>query len=158
MILAAAAAFALASATFKAQGTLPPRTAYDRAGCTGANRSPELHWSGAPKGTRSFAVIAFDPDAQGGWYHWVVYNLPASTHALSEAAAIAPQRLGTTSWGDEAYGGPCPPPGKAHHYVFTVYALDVESVAGEHLTGPRLIAAIAHHTLARTSLTGLFQR
>jgi Raf kinase inhibitor-like YbhB/YbcL family protein len=99
-----------------------------------------------------------DPDAPaaGGWYHWVVYNLPASARALPENAALPDNELGTTSWNETVYGGPCPPPGKPHHYVFTLYALDVSRIPGAHLTGPQVEAAVSHHTLARATLTGLF--
>jgi Raf kinase inhibitor-like YbhB/YbcL family protein len=151
------AAFILASATFKPNATMPMSTVYKR--CGGANVSPELHWQGAPTGTKSFAIVAHDPDAPapGGWYHWIVYNLPASTHELRAGAALADSQLGQTSFDENAYGGPCPPPGKPHHYVFTIYALDVPHVTGAHLTGPQLEAAIEKHTLAKTTLTGLYQ-
>ena len=154
MILAALT-FTLASATFKPNATMPLRTVK----CGGANVSPELHWQGAPKGTRSFALILHDPDAPhpGGWYHWVVYDMPASTRELPAGAAIAPSRLGTTSFGSPGYGGPCPPPGKVHHYNFTLYALDEALVPGGTFTGPQLERAIAGHVLAKTTLTGLFQ-
>lgn len=152
----AALTFTLASATFKANATMPTRTVH--AQCGGANVSPELHWEGAPKGTRSIALIALDPDAPhpGGWYHWVAYNLPPSTHALPENATIPSGELGTTSFNQTGYGGPCPPAGKPHHYNFTLYALD-RTVTGTHLTGPKLQAAMAGHILARSTLTGLYQ-
>lgn len=153
----AALTLTLASATFKPNETMPMRTVYRQ--CGGDNVSPELHWRGAPKGTRSFALIAHDPDApvRGGWYHWVVYNLPPATASFSENASIPANELGKTSFGSTGYGGPCPPAGKPHHYNFTLYALD-ERVAGENLTGPQLEAAISGHILARATLTGLFGR
>lgn len=155
MILAAMT-FALASTTFKPGTTMPLRTVYTQ--CGGENASPELHWRGAPKQARSFALIAHDPDAPhpGGWYHWIVYNLPATTHELVEGAAIAAADLGNTSFGSPGYGGPCPPPGKPHHYNFTLYALD-RHIAGKSLTGPELEAAISGHVLAKTTLTGVYQ-
>lgn len=155
MILAAA--FALASATFKPNETMPLRTVYVQ--CGGTNVSPELHWTGAPKRTRSFAIVAHDPDAPapGGWYHWVVYGLPASTHQLVEGATLPVNELGKTSFGSAGYGGPCPPPGKVHHYNFTLYALDKPSVIGGALTGPELERKMAGHVLAKTTLTGLYQ-
>lgn len=152
------AAFVLSSATFQANATMPKSTVYKQ--CSGDNVSPELRWSGAPAGTKSFALIVHDPDAPapGGWYHWVAYNIPATTHGLAAGSPLPPAQLGKTSFGENAYGGPCPPPGKPHHYNFTLYALDVASIPGEHLTGPELQAAIAHHTLARTTYTGLYGR
>lgn len=157
MILAALA-FTISTSTFKAGGTMPVSTVYNKSGCTGQNRSPDLRWQGAPVGTRSFAIVMHDPDAPapGGWYHWVVYNIPAGTTHLGRNAPIRDDRLGTTSWGEHPYGGPCPPPGKPHHYNFTIYALDVPSIVGSHLTGPQLEASIAHHTLAKASVTGLY--
>jgi Raf kinase inhibitor-like YbhB/YbcL family protein len=154
----ALAAFVLASSTFQADATMPKSTVYAK--CGGANISPELHWSGAPAKTRSFALIVHDPDAPapGGWYHWVAYNIPAATHALSAGQTLAAGQLGRTSFDEDNYGGPCPPPGKPHHYHFTLYALDVPAITGDHLTGPQLEARIAGHTLARTTVTGLYGR
>jgi Raf kinase inhibitor-like YbhB/YbcL family protein len=152
------AAFVLTSATFKPDTTMPLSTVYKQ--CGGANISPELHWSGAPKRTKSFALIVHDPDAPapGGWYHWVVYNLPPTTQQMPAGMTLADSQLGQTSFDETVYGGPCPPPGKPHHYNFTLYALDVATVDGAHLSGPRLRSAIAHHTIAKTTLTGLYAR
>ncbi len=154
----AAAALLLTTSTFKANARMPLSTVYAR--CGGANISPELRWRGAPAGTRSFALVVHDPDASapGGWYHWIVYNVPATARELPRGVRLAPAQLGRTSFGEDAYGGPCPPPGKPHHYHFTLYALDVRTVPGEHLSGPRLQAAIAGHALARATLTGLYGR
>lgn len=156
----AAAAFVLASAAFKPDAPMPRAAAYDKAGCGGSNISPELHWRGAPRGTRSYALILHDPDAPvpGGFDHWVLYNIPAGTHSLPSNARLRADQLGTTSWNEAHYGGPCPPPGPAHHYVFTLYALDIARVAGEHLTAQQLQTAIAHHTLARASVTAIYAR
>lgn len=153
-----AAAFVLASATFKASATMPLSTVYKQ--CGGSNISPELHWHGAPAATKSFALIVHDPDAPapGGWYHWVVYNLPATTGELPAGMKLASSQLGETSFEEHPYGGPCPPPGKPHHYNFTLYALDVGTIVGSHLAGPQLEAAIAHHTLAKARLTGIYGR
>lgn len=103
-------------------------------GCTGGNQSPELHWSGAPKITKGYAVSIYDPDAPtgSGWWHWFVVNLPASTTALARGAGkpdgsrlpSGAQQI-NTDFGIPGYGGPCPPPGKPHRYVVTVYALKV---------------------------------
>ena len=156
----AALTFAIASTTFGPGTTMPKKTVYNKSTCTGANRSPELHWSNAPAGTRSFAIVTHDPDAPmpGGWYHWVVYNLPAATRELPEAAIIPDAELGTTSFGGHPYGGPCPPPGKVHHYVTTIYALSVAKIDGAHLSGPAVEAAVSHHTLAKAEVIGLYQR
>lgn len=155
MILAAAA-FALASLTFRPNTTLPLSTVYNR--CGGANISPELHWANAPRGTRSFALTAFDPDATGGWYHWVAYNIPSSTSRLAAGVRLPLIELGATSFKQLGYGGPCPPPGKVHHYIFTLYALNVRTIGRSGMTGPRLEAALHRHVLAQTSITGLYSR
>jgi Raf kinase inhibitor-like YbhB/YbcL family protein len=155
MILAAAA-FALASATFRPNTTLPVSTVYNK--CAGANISPEMHWSGAPAGTRSYALIAYDPDATGGWYHWVAYNIPASANRVTSGVRLPLGELGTTSFNQLGYGGPCPPPGKVHHYIFTLYALSVRRIGPTGMTGPRAESAIRKHMLARATITGLYQR
>ena len=155
MILAAAA-FTLASLTFRPNSTLPQTAVYNR--CGGANISPELHWANAPRGTRSFALTVYDPDATGGWYHWVAYNIPASSRRLAAGARLPLNELGASSFKQLGYGGPCPPPGKVHHYIFTLYALDARRVGSTGMTGPRLEAALKRHVLARASLTGLYGR
>jgi len=106
--------------------------------CTGKNISPELRWSGAPAGTRSFAVTVYDPDAPtgSGWWHWVVYNIPASAATIPVGAGAANGRglpagtvQGVTDFGAPGYGGACPPKGdKPHRYVFTLYALKVSTL------------------------------
>ncbi|HZZ64994.1 MAG TPA: YbhB/YbcL family Raf kinase inhibitor-like protein [Candidatus Baltobacteraceae bacterium] len=156
MILAAA--FALASATFAQGAPMPISTVYTR--CSGANVSPELHWHGSPAATKSFALVMHDPDARapGGWYHWVAYNLPARTTELAAGATLSQHQLGRTSFGENAYGGPCPPPGKPHHYNFTLYALNEPAVSGQYLTGPQLEHLIARHTIATAKLMGLYGR
>ncbi len=146
----------LQSSDFPAGGTIPlPSMALD---CGGRNRSPELTWNGAPKNAKSFALILHDPDAPipGGFYHWVVYNLPSSTNRLGGGAKLAPDQLGETTLGKPGYYGPCPPPGPAHHYVFTFYALDLPHVAAAApLTAAQLQARIAGHVLAQGVLTGI---
>ena len=126
--------------------------------CPGANRSPQLRWDDVPRGTQSFGIIMYDPDAAGGFYHWVAYNLPASTREIPENVALKDAQAGTNSRGDTHYDGPCPPPGNAHHYITTLYALNVPHIGGLHLTGPQLEKAMAGHIVARTSLTGLYGR
>ena len=104
-------------------------------GCTGKNISPELRWSGVPAGTKSFAVTVYDPDAPtgSGWWHWVVYNIPATAVAIPAGAGAAAGGglpagtvQGVTDFGVPGFGGACPPKGdKPHRYVFTLYALRV---------------------------------
>jgi Raf kinase inhibitor-like YbhB/YbcL family protein len=103
-------------------------------GCSGQNVSPALNWSHAPQGTQSFALLVHDPDAPtgSGWWHWVVYDIPATTTSLAAGAGDPKTKSlpvgalqGRTDFGTYAYGGPCPPPGKVHHYHFRLFALKV---------------------------------
>jgi Raf kinase inhibitor-like YbhB/YbcL family protein len=105
-------------------------------GCSGGNLSPPLSWSGAPAGTKSFIVTLYDPDdrdSPSGWWHWVVYDIPASVSELAAGAGVehstklpAGTHQGRTDLGTLAYHGPCPDKGdKPHAYTFTVYALGV---------------------------------
>jgi Raf kinase inhibitor-like YbhB/YbcL family protein len=137
-------------------GAVIPRSAMAR-DCGGDNRSPQLTWSGAPAATKSFALIVHDPDAPvaGGFYHWVVYNLKPTARELAANASLGRDQLGETSAGNAGYYGPCPPPGPEHHYIFTLYALDVAHVGGDApLTASQLQARIAGHILARGTLRG----
>ena len=111
---------------------------FDGFGCSGGNKSPELGWKNAPEGTRSFAITMYDPDAPtgSGWWHWVVYNIPARVNALvsragDPAAGLMPVGAvqGNTDFGTAGYGGPCPPAGdKPHRYFFRLHALKVEKL------------------------------
>lgn len=101
-------------------------------GCTGQNISPELSWENAPSGTQYYAVTMYDKDAPtgSGFWHWVVFNIPAGTNGLQANAgdiskSIAPKEAiqSMTDFGKAGYGGPCPPPGAPHQYLITVYAL-----------------------------------
>jgi len=134
-------------------------------GCGGQNQSPQLSWSGVPNGAKSFAITCFDPDAPTGcgYWHWVTFNLPAHTTSIVAGSGTdkspAGGRSGYNDFGATAYAGPCPPKGdSAHTYVFTVYALDVESVAGadERTTGATLLFKMRGHVLASGSLSGRF--
>lgn len=150
--LIAAATMILSSSDFSSGGTIP--TASMATDCGGKNLTPALAWSNAPTAARSFALIVHDPDAPvpGGFYHWVVYDIPASAHALGGSAQAA-GRLGLSTSGKPGYYGPCPPPGPAHHYIFTLYALDVAHVGGSNaLSGPQLEAKINGHVVARATL------
>jgi Raf kinase inhibitor-like YbhB/YbcL family protein len=132
-----AAGFTLSSPTIKAGSTLTKAQVYNGFGCSGDNVSPELKWSGAPAGTKSFAVTVYDPDAPtgSGWWHWVVINLPADSTGLVEGAGSAVGKLpggamqGRTDFGSAGFGGACPPQGdKPHRYIFTVYALKTDKL------------------------------
>jgi len=132
-LVASAQAFELKSESVKPNAALSEDFVFDSFGCSGKNLSPELHWTGAPKGTKSFAVTVYDPDAPtgSGFWHWVAVDLPAATTSLkagTKSADLAPGAAVTNDYGVAEYGGPCPPPGKPHHYIFTVYALKTEKL------------------------------
>jgi Raf kinase inhibitor-like YbhB/YbcL family protein len=136
--LAHGAGFKLESPSIKPGAMLTDAQVFNGFGCSGKNVSPALKWSGAPKGTKSYAVTVYDPDAPtgSGWWHWVVYNIPASATELPEGAGTAdgkglPQgsAQGRTDFGASGFGGACPPQGdKPHRYIFTVHALKAEKL------------------------------
>ena len=127
--------------------------------CAGAGVSPPLAWSGTPPGTDELAVVVDDPDAPGGTFvHWVLYGLDPDLTALAEGKLPAGAREAANSAGGSGYKGPCPPPGPAHHYRFTVYALGQRlSLAGG--TGTKeAVEAIEQAAIARGRLTATFAR
>jgi len=134
---------------------------FNAAGCAGGNISPRLRWSGAPAGTRSYAVTVFDPDARGGagWWHWVVAGIPATVHALA-AGSGQEGRLPFTArndFGASAYGGPCPPAGPSHHYRIEIHALNVETLPIDAETPAAQAAArIDHATLSTATMIVLY--
>lgn len=162
------AAFTVTSPVFKNGGMIPQRLSFSGYGCTGRNVSPELDWSGAPADTKTFALTVFDTDARNGqgWWHWVVFNIPASISKLQTGAgsgsdALLPQGAvqGRNDFETVGYGGPCPPPGTPHHYHFTLYALDDHIDGLSPLaSGPLLVKTMRGHILAKTELVGLFSR
>lgn len=131
--------------------------------CDGADVSPELRWSNAPPGTKTFALIADDPDApRATWVHWVVYNIPGTTHEIPEGAGkTATTSIGVqgrNDFGPAGYGGPCPPPGKPHRYFFKLYALDTKLDLKPGATKKDLESAMQGHMLANADLMGTYQR
>ena len=161
--------FMLVSSELLAGGRLELKHVFNGFGCTGGNVSPALSWSGAPAGTKSFALTVYDPDAPtgSGWWHWVMVDIPPTTMALASGAgdssgAKAPKGAVqiATDYGKPGFGGACPPAGdKAHRYVFTLYALKVDKLgvdpgATAALTGFMLNA----NTLAKTGFTVYYGR
>ena len=132
--------------------------------CNGAGVSPQLAWSAPPAGTASYALIVTDPVApRRTFVHWVLYGLPAVAQALPEGVLGLGQlvdggRQGRNDFGDLGYGGPCPPPGSPHHYIFTLYALDAKLNLPVGATRARIEAAMQGHILAIGRLIGLFER
>src|SRR5579872_3144969 len=161
----------LTSAEVKEGGTIANDQVFKGFGCTGNNVSPSLNWSGAPAGTKSFAVSIYDPDAPtgSGWWHWVAFNIPASTTSLPKGAGDIKSKLmpkgaiqSRTDFGADGYGGPCPPPGdKPHRYQITVFAVDVDKLpdAKNDQASAALVGFDLHfHTLAKATLTATYGR
>jgi Raf kinase inhibitor-like YbhB/YbcL family protein len=135
----------------------------------GENISPSLQWNGAPPATKSFAIVCDDPDVPipGGFVHWVIYNIPATALGVPEnlpidpaapmPAAIAGAVQGLSGFKRPIYRGPAPPPGKPHHYHFTVYALDVAGLA-PGLTKAQLVEAIQGHVIGQGELVAIYER
>ncbi|MDQ7988718.1 MAG: YbhB/YbcL family Raf kinase inhibitor-like protein [Candidatus Dactylopiibacterium sp.] len=157
--------FRLSSRDFQEGQTLTQAQVFDAIG--GGNLSPHLAWEGAPAGTRSFAVTCFDPDAPtgSGWWHWTLVNLPAATRELpagaSRSGALPAGAVqGRTDYGQSCFGGACPPEGDApHRYVFTVWALGVETLALDAGSSGAMVGFnLNANVLARASLTARFGR
>ena len=160
VVSAAGQPFTLRSPDFRNGAPIPAIHAYHGNGCTGRNVAPTLAWAGVPPRARSFALVVMDPDAPhpGGWVHWVVYNVPATWRTLG-ARSLHTFDEGPTSFGTRGYGGPCPPAnGHVHHYVFTLYALNLAHLAGHALTRDALMRAMRGHILGTATLIGTFRR
>jgi Raf kinase inhibitor-like YbhB/YbcL family protein len=167
--MAHAAGFTLSSPDIKAGAMIPKSFEFNGFGCAGDNKSPALKWSGAPAGTKSYALTVYDPDAPtgSGWWHWVVIDIPAATSGLpADAGAADGKALPAgavqvrTDFGQRAWGGMCPPQGdKPHRYIFTVHALkvdklDVPADATAALTGFMIHA----NELGKASFTATYGR
>lgn len=162
------AKFTLTSTDLKDGGTIANAQVFNEFGCKGGNVSPALAWSGAPAGTKSFALLMHDPDAPtgSGWWHWIVYNIPAGTSSLPAGAGDPKKGLmpagavqGRTDYGSVGYGGPCPPPGKPHHYNFRLYALKIAKLEVPEGASAALIGFnVRAQALGEAQLTGLYGR
>lgn len=162
-------AFTLRSTDFAEQDTLPQEFVHHAMGAGGQNVSPALAWSDAPAGTKSFALTMYDPDAPtgSGWWHWVVYDIPASATGLPKGAGAAggarlPQgaKQGRTDFGSKEYGGAAPPPGHGpHRYVFTLYALNVDKLdVPEDATAAYVGFMIHFAKVGEAKLTAKYER
>jgi Raf kinase inhibitor-like YbhB/YbcL family protein len=152
----------ITSTAFQPGGSIPSKYT-----CEDRDLSPPLAWSGAPLGTKSFALIVDDPDApdpakpQRVYVHWVLYNIPATAIALPENATKKglPKGAvqGKNDWGKAEYGGPCPPIGR-HRYFFKLYALDTELTGLSSPTKGDLERAMNGHVLESGELIGTYQK
>ncbi|MBM2830177.1 MAG: hypothetical protein HW411_967 [Gammaproteobacteria bacterium] len=151
----------ITSPAFKHEGNIPARFT-----CDGDDISPELVWSGVPKGTKSLVLIVDDPDAPDPaapkmtWVHWVLYNLPADSTGLNEAISPANLPAGTkeglNDWKRTGYGGPCPPIGR-HRYFHKLYALDVMLPDLKTPTKARVEQAMSGHIVEQAVLMATYK-
>lgn len=167
-IPALAGEFQLTSPSVADGRALPPEQVLNGFGCTGDNVSPALRWTNPPAGTKSFALTVYDPDAPtgSGWWHWVVFNIPADCPGLDQGAGSAGGSLpagavqSRTDFGQPGYGGACPPPHDApHRYVFTVYALDVDHLDLAPDSPAAMVGFSLHgHILGKAAITATYGR
>ena len=138
-------------------------------GCSGDNKSPQLSWKNAPEGTKSFAITMYDPDAPtgSGFWHWVVFDIPANVNELVANAGnvslnLAPKSAiqSITNYGIKGFGGPCPPKGHGfHQYIITVHALKTESLGLNDDTNPAVVGFnLWNQTLAKASIVAYYKR
>jgi hypothetical protein len=166
---AGAAQMSVASPDVKPGARIADEQVANGFGCSGGNVSPALSWSGAPKGTKSFALSVYDPDAPtgSGFWHWVMFDIPADVTSLPKnagdpKAALAPAGAiqGNNDAGSHGYFGPCPPKGdKPHHYHFQIFAVDVDKLDADASASAAVVGFNLHfHTLAKATLTGIWSR
>lgn len=161
-LLPAVPAFTVTSDDLTEGAAMPDAQAY-----ASGNHSPHLAWSGAPEGTRSYAVTCFDPDAPTGcgWWHWVVAGLPADTTSLATNAGAKGSHLPAgafhvrNDFGDAFYGGAAAPAGdRAHRYIFAVHALDVAKPGFDATAGAATASFVTvQHAIARATLAVTWQ-
>lgn len=168
-LLANADDFTFSSNDIAANSTLKPAQVANVFGCSGGNISPELHWKNPPKGTKSFALTVYDPDAPtgSGFWHWMVINIPKTTsHLVSGAGDVSKNKLPKgaqqlrSDYGFNGFGGACPPKGdKPHRYEFTLYALDTDNITLAEGATTAVGGFMIHaHTLAKVGFTAYFGR
>ncbi len=149
----------VSSKSFSAGADIPKKYS-----CDGQNISPQLAWENLPEGTRSMAVLLEDPDAPGGIFtHWVMYDLPVGMDSVAEGVPVVGEipgggLQGLNDFGKLGYGGPCPPPGRVHRYIFRVFALDQPLGLPSRASKGSVQQAMHGHVLAEGELMGKFRR
>ena len=162
------ASLTVTSALMRDGATLPNDMVFNGMGLHGGNKSPDLQWSGAPEGTKSFAITLYDPDAPTtvGFTHWIVFNIPPDVTKIEagagskNGAGIKGAMSGLADYGFSEFGGAAPPPGDPpHHYHLTVYALDtmLEGL-DDKTTYAKFNFMIRGHVLAKGTITGTYAR
>ncbi|OYW36947.1 MAG: kinase inhibitor [Brevundimonas sp. 12-68-7] len=150
-------AFTLTSNDITDAGVLPDAQVYAH-----GNRSPHLAWSDAPEGTKSFAITCYDPDAPtgSGFWHWTVANIPADVPEIPTGGPVPAGAVeGRTDFGEPGFGGAAPPPGHGpHRYIFTVFAVDTETLeVTPQDSGAKFGFNLHFHTLAKASITATYE-
>ena len=165
-LTATAYAFDLKSTDISEGGTLKMEQVANVFGCKGGNVSPQLSWSNVPEGTKSFAISVYDPDAPtgSGFWHWAAFDIPASVTSLA-AGASTPDGKGMPAGtiqskadaGVPAFVGACPPPGAAHHYIYTIKALKVEKLGLDGNASAALISFMSNaNKLGEAKITAVY--
>ena len=154
--------FVVTSPQIKAGGKISMEQVFNSFGCQGANVSPALIWKGVPAGTKSFAVTLYDTDAPtgSGWWHWVIFNIPANVNGLAKDAGNVQATLAPagsvqsrTDFGKPGYGGPCPPAGdKPHRYQLTVYALKTDKLPLDENAPAAMVGFYVHQNLLQKAV------
>ncbi len=156
---AGSGSFELTTRAFADGGRFPGRHT-----CDGDDKSIPLAWSGAPEGTKSFALIFDDPDAPGGTFkHWIIFDIPLTTTELRESVDKVEQVIGTAiqlqnDFGGRGYGGPCPPEGETHSYQIFLFAMDTLLKLPPRSSQKAILDAIEEHALARDGLSAVYGR
>lgn len=158
---AQAETFKLSSPSIAEGQQLDSKQVFQGFGCEGGNMAPALSWSGAPAGTKSFAVTVYDPDAPtgSGWWHWFAFNIPADAKGLPKGGALPKGAVTLANdYGAKGFGGACPPPGEVHRYQFTVHALkttlELDGSVSNALAGYMVNA----NSIASSTITAVYNR
>ncbi|MDB5070177.1 MAG: YbhB YbcL family protein [Candidatus Eremiobacteraeota bacterium] len=159
MLIPVLLAMVLTSPDVHDGATVPKKHVWNADGCGGDNVAPHLRWDRAPHGTRTLALSVVDPDAPkpGGWVHWLVFGIPGDTRKLDRFhprhVVDAKNDFGTVGW-----GGPCPPPGPTHHYVFQLDALDIAPNFTPSTTLEQYRARVRGHVIASVRMVPVYKR
>ena len=159
--------FTLSSKDLGGEGT--KKLEFNGFGCSGDNKSPQLFWENAPEGTKSFAITMYDPDAPtgSGFWHWVVFDIPANVHELVAEAGnvslnLAPKGAiqSVSDYGIKGFGGPCPPEGHGfHQYIITVHALKTDKLGLDENINPAVVGFnLWNQTIAKASIIAYYKR
>ncbi len=140
---------------------------FNNFGCDGQNVSPRLVWRNAPNNVKSFAITMFNKDAKtgSGWWHWIVYNIPANINKIDEGASTNKKLLpkgaiqGINDYGKKQYGGACPPEREKHNYIITIYALNVEKLDLPRNSTPAMVSLYLNkHKIKIATINAFYER